>query len=189
MPTRAPFFFNPSAASYPGWTAPEDDNNDEYAPDFILVEDNEVCSSAVALDGINLVYRGSTAESTWDDTIDVCGDSMAIGYATWYTFTPPRDILIEASTCGRTDFDTQITILSGDCSRFTCEAHNDQSCGDQSRATWLAEQDKTYYVLVHGYREASGEYDLLLSPAAKYSGKDKCSKTPPLVNPIVRGCG
>ena len=159
-----------SDPSFPGWVAPGGGSGQD-APDFIFVENSEVCASAVALEGINLVYRGTTADATWDDTIDVCGDNMAIGYAQWYTFTSPRDILIEASTCGNTLFDTQITILSGDCSRFTCEAYNDQSCGDRSRATWFAEQGKVYYVLVHGYREANGEYDLLLSPVEKH---DKC---------------
>eukprot|EP00339_Tiarina_fusa_P025641 CAMPEP_0117006476 /NCGR_PEP_ID=MMETSP0472-20121206/6692_1 /TAXON_ID=693140 ORGANISM="Tiarina fusus, Strain LIS" /NCGR_SAMPLE_ID=MMETSP0472 /ASSEMBLY_ACC=CAM_ASM_000603 /LENGTH=1162 /DNA_ID=CAMNT_0004707955 /DNA_START=30 /DNA_END=3516 /DNA_ORIENTATION=+ len=170
-----PGFFHPDSSnpgpSHPATNQPESNppepavENEPIIFDFVLVGDNEACSNAAPMDAINVVYRGNTNETSWDDTVDVCGDSMAIGHSAWYTFASPVDILIEASTCGRTEFDTQITILSGDCGELRCEAFNDQSCGDQSRVTWFAQHDKVYHILVQGYREEKGVYDLTLSPA------------------------
>jgi hypothetical protein len=101
---------------------------------------------------------------------------------------------ILASTCNQTQYDSQISVYSGQggCSvenRYTdvrnleCIAGNDQQfyipptsaspyssssssyCGngDQSRLVFLAEPGTTYYILVHGYRSAVGNFELQLA--------------------------
>jgi len=69
---------------------------------------------------------------------------------------------VEASTCGNADFDTQITVLSGSCGDLSCVSFNDQACGDHSLVTWYAEADVTYYLMISGYREASGTFGLTM---------------------------
>jgi hypothetical protein len=68
-----------------------------------------------------------------------------------------------ASTCNNnTRFDTQISIYKGACGRLECVAANDQQCGngDQSRVAFYAESGSQYYVLVHGDRTRTGNFQL-----------------------------
>ena len=121
------------------------------------------CENAVLITDMNRPYYGSNWKAFWDETIDMCGDQMSTGYAVWYSFTTNSSKLVEASTCNNADFDTQVTVMSDSCKKPTCVAYNDQACGDQSLVTWYAEAFKTYYIMVHGYREASGTFGLTMT--------------------------
>jgi hypothetical protein len=91
-------------------------------------------------------------------------------------------MLVEASTCNNADFDTQITVMSGSCGETTCVSFNDQACGDQSLVTWYAEANTTYYIMVHGFREASGTFGLTLSEASQ---NDQCGNAMSLQSEAV----
>ena len=138
-----------------------------------IFEGSEIvaCGNAIPITEMDRAYYGSNWKAFWDETIDTCGDQMSTGYAVWYSFTTNSSKLVEVSTCNNADFDTQITVMSGLCSEPTCISYNDQACGDQSLVTWYAEAFTTYYVMVHGYREASGTFGLTM---AEVSHNDKC---------------
>ncbi len=123
------------------------------------------CSNAVPLTEMDRPYYGSNWKAFWDASIDTCGDQMSTGYAVWYSFSTNSSKLVQASTCDNADFDTQLTVMSGSCEATTCVSFNDQACGDQSLVTWYAEANTTYYIMVHGFREASGTFGLTLSEA------------------------
>jgi hypothetical protein len=93
---------------------------------------------------------------------------------------------VEASTCNNADFDTQITLLSGYCGELICVSFNDEACGSQSKVTWYAESNVTYYLMISGYREASGTFGLTLSQAIS---NDDCfdSMGPILSGSVVAG--
>jgi len=123
------------------------------------------CSNAVPLTEMDQPYYGSNWKAFWDASIDTCGDQMSTGYAVWYSFSTNSSKLVQASTCDNADFDTQLTVMAGSCEASTCVSYNDQACGDQSLVTWYAEANTTYYIMVHGFREASGTFGLTLSEA------------------------
>jgi hypothetical protein len=147
---------------------------------------NQACTNAVPLEGILGMYNDSTKNATWNDNQDICSDAMSVGYGAWYSFQVEESILIEASTCVDTNFDTQITIASGNCNGLQCVTFNDEACGAQSRATWYAEAGTTYYILVHGFREAQGDFVLTMKPA---ENNDQCddAKGPITVGSIMSG--
>jgi hypothetical protein len=59
-------------------------------------------------------------------------------------------------------FGTQISIYKGQCDILECVAANDQQCGngDQSRVAFYAKSGSKYYVLVHGDRTRTGNFQL-----------------------------
>ena len=65
-------------------------------------------------------------------------------------------------------FDTQISIFSGSCGEdgsvglLECVGGNDQGCGDQSRVIWATVHEEKYYILVHGWSIAEGDFRLKL---------------------------
>ena len=94
-----------------------------------------------------------------------CGDSMldASSPSVWYTVKGTGKAMT-ASTCDPvTAFDTQVTILSGNCTDLQCVTGNDQaSCGDKASATWETSEDKMYHVVVHGFGARWGTFALRL---------------------------
>ena len=173
-----------------GQLSPSDQETDlpQYDPNSNLFEGDEIvaCTNAEAMTAMNRPYFGSTWKSFWDSRINTCGDQMSTGYSIWYTYTSESSKLVEASTCENADFDTQITVLSGSCGELECVSFNDQACGDQSLITWYAEANVTYYLMVSGYREASGTFGLTMKEA--YNNDDCFEPAGPLeLGSVVAG--
>jgi len=138
-------------------------------PDF-FDNTHPSCGTSQQLSTTSLSYD-SMSDVKWDETINACGDSLEFGFATWYSVEVDESTFMEASTCNAADFDTQITVMSGDCGGLSCVTFSDNECGGQSWATWYAEKGKSYFVVVSGYREEWGEYTLSLNPTTI---NDKC---------------
>jgi hypothetical protein len=53
-------------------------------------------------------------------------------------------------------------LYTGDCETLTCADHNDDTITDESSlfAEFL-EQGQTYYLLVHGFDQAQGDFELV----------------------------
>ena len=80
---------------------------------------------------------------------------------------------LQVSTCNEhTDFDTIISIYTGTCDDLTCVANDDDSCGFVDGAS-IAEFDSTlgtiYYLVVHGYLGAVGDYGISVTEVAAKS--------------------
>lgn len=148
--------------------APDDVN----PPGGFFDSNHPQCGTSQELEATSIIYD-SMSQSTWDDSANSCGDSMELGFATWYFVEVEENTYMEASTCDAASFDTQITIMSGHCGFLSCVTFNDNSCGDQSRVTWYAEKGETYFVVVSGYRDDWGEYTLTMKPT---SINDQCAE-------------
>jgi hypothetical protein len=126
---------------------------------------NDFCSVAELID-LNSTILGSTTEALRDLSVeDTCFTSSA-GGDLWYKVVGRESTLI-ASTCGQaTDFDSQISVYTslqedGSCSNLECVATNDDECnGIASKVVWFAEQDKVYFIRVHGFASSVGNFSL-----------------------------
>ncbi len=143
---------------------------------------NDLCDNAVPV-GCDSVTAGSTTFATIDD--GVAGDCDGVDVTApgvWYTFTetafPGLVSDITLSTCDDADFDTKISVYEGDCGALTCVAANDDGdgCGNfTSELTFQSDGVSTYYILVHGFGGATGDFNLSVS----------CAPVPPFNDPIV----
>jgi hypothetical protein len=75
---------------------------------------------------------------------------------------------LQASLCGGATYDTRLSIFEGECpdgnmESLICVDGNDDFCGIESLVTWLSEDGKLYYILVHGYLQATGDFALSVS--------------------------
>ena len=135
--------------------------------------------------------QGSTVDANedWSNGLDACGTVHLNGHGVWYTVQVEGDTTLVASTCTEsTWYDTQLSVykiklgdddepatcLSKDSGshQLECITGNDQSgnscgnTGDQSRLTWRAVGGTEYYILVHGFRGAAGEFELVVDKFA-----------------------
>lgn len=75
------------------------------------------------------------------------------------------------------DFDTQVSIYSGEsCDDLSCVDANDDAPfpGPQSSLSVFLEAGFPYYVLVHGYNNAAGEYNMDINELER-AVNDECA--------------
>ena len=121
--------------------------------------ENDICSGALPID-CGETLSGSTADATLDTDAPVCAtDITAPGV--WYSFTDDSGLVTDytVSLCD-SDYDTKVTVYTGECGALVCETDNDDSCGLQSEATFQGDGNTTYYILVHGFGTATGNFNL-----------------------------
>jgi hypothetical protein len=122
--------------------------------------ENDFCGTAVEL-SIPSTAFGSTENATMDD-VDLCGNANTAP-GVWFSVIG-RGSSLTASLCGDgTEYDTQIYIFSGSCDMLTCIADDDDTCMTQSAVTWTAEEDEMYFVLVGGFNDEVGNFELILA--------------------------
>ena len=98
--------------------------------------------------------------------------SAPVGGAVWYVVEGTGNDMT-ASTCLMADYDTQISVFSGDCGALTCVGSNDDGeipgdpeptdCGLTSYFTFPTDEGTTYYIVVTGFGGNVGEFDLTVS--------------------------
>jgi hypothetical protein len=123
-----------------------------------------VCASSAPLE-CGASVSASTAESTAQSEIDSysCGDWDASGPEVIFSFTAPESGAFTArlvETALNTDLDVYVLGEEG----AGCDPSNCISYGNQE-ATWEAEADSTYYVVVDGFLGDSGQFTLELQCA------------------------
>ena len=82
---------------------------------------------------------------------------------TWFKVNVLEDSTLQASTCSEyTNFDTVVSIYTGDCSSLSCVYYNDDyMCSVNlysSTVEWSAEVNVDYYIAVSGYGTGFGKY-------------------------------
>lgn len=133
---------------------------------------NDLCSGALPL-ACNSSVTGSTTCAGVDGGLPFCGTTGGTAGGVWYTFTG-NGSFVKLSTCNATtNYDTKLHVFTGsNCSGFTCVAGNDdyfsttQTCnfsGLSSVVNFCTTPGQTYYVLVHGFSTAAGNYQLDMS--------------------------
>ena len=139
--------------------------------------ENDLCEGAIDLffekqlgaNGavlLSSLVMGSTVRATRDIDSSFCGASTAPGV--WYSLTG-TGALITAETCGVfSDYDTRLSVYTGDCVALDCVVSNDDACTNangccKSIVEWNSEVGITYRILVHGFSSRSGNYELLVT--------------------------
>ncbi|MDV7396824.1 hypothetical protein RZS08_35830, partial [Arthrospira platensis SPKY1] len=143
----------PTALNY-NPNATVDDGSCEYDDPVALA----FCADAISVACFQ-TYAGSTAGADVQDEAPDCGTSVTAP-GVWHSYVGTgRNV--EINTCG-SGFDTKLTVVTADCETgaIECVAANDDDCGLQSSVTFPAAFGQTFYILVHGFGNASGDYVL-----------------------------
>jgi hypothetical protein len=152
---------------------------------------NDDCSGAIPI-LCNSITAGSTTNASVDSAVaDDCADTFdptpfnptvdVTAPGVWYTFTDTSGLVsdIRLSTCDDATFDTKLSVYSGDCTGgLVCVAANDDDddcTGFTSTVEFVSDGSSTYYILVHGFGTASGDFNLSL----------ECTPIPPPNDMIV----
>lgn len=108
-----------------------------------------------------------------------CGSASVTSRGLWYSFTGTGAEVV-LSTCGQAQFDTKISVFTGDCNALACAAGNDDAAGcsgNSSRVRMLTQAGQSYLVLVHGFNQAAGTFTLSMTcnaACAPASPNDDC---------------
>jgi hypothetical protein len=128
---------------------------------------NDFCDGAIEVmpndGGFTL---GSTVPATLD-YVGTCDGITTTAPGVWYRLQGTGDSVI-VSTCHATLlFDTKLSVFEGSCGGLLCYASDDDGCagsgaggGTQSRVDFETEAGKMYYILVHGYKDETGQFQL-----------------------------
>jgi hypothetical protein len=113
---------------------------------------NDSCSEASEIVATSAKYHGSTL-SAKVSTTETCSGVLEEATGLFYKVAGTGETYT-FSTCNNiTDFDTEITVYSGDdCSQLKCvaNANDDDACGEQSTISFVSAANETYYVRVGG---------------------------------------
>ncbi|MEL6811917.1 MAG: T9SS type A sorting domain-containing protein [Bacteroidota bacterium] len=136
---------------------------------------NDECAGALPIACGETVVGDTNTASV--DTSPECNTSITAP-GVWYEFTDGSGLLSDyvVSLCdGGTDYDSKLTVYSGDCGTLVCVGDNDDTCGLQSEVAFQGDGSTTYYILVHGFGSATGNFSLNVS----------CTPVPPPNDLIV----
>jgi hypothetical protein len=134
---------------------------------------NDVCSGATPMTCGN-TESGSTSLATFDG-VGFCGTANTAP-GVWYSFVGDGSV-VTASTCNSANYDTKISVFSGGCAGLTCVDGEDDTSGCSGFTTelsWCTEPGVEYFILVHGFVNATGDFDLSISCAPTSSNDDVC---------------
>lgn len=141
---------------------------------------NDLCSNAAPL-SCGQTVAGTTSGATFDAT-SFCGTSNTAP-GVWYVLTtPPGAASLNVSTCNQASYDTKLTVFSGSCGSLTCVGGQDDAAGCSGFTTNLTVSvsgSTTYYILVHGFSSATGNFNLTASCTIA-AGNDVCSGATPI---------
>lgn len=121
------------------------------------------CGDAIGV-GANSSTLGLTTGATVDG-VDDCGTAISAP-GVWYTVTGTGNTLTASTCSASTDYDTKISVFCGDCDGLNCIGGNDDGvgCDDfQSEFSWCSQAGATYYILVHGFDDNTGTFELNMS--------------------------
>ncbi len=148
---------------------------------------NDDCANAITL-SCGQTVSGSTTAST-DDGVADCGTTYDGGQGVWYYFSG-NDNLVTLTTCDQANFDTKISVYSGSCGSLTCVDGNDDdiNCtGNTSTISFVASSGTDYYILIHGFLGATGDFDLTVTCTPPPSNDDCANAIPVACGDVVSG--
>ena len=123
---------------------------------------NDLCEDALPLESFQ---TGSTALATIDSNAGTCGFTSVSSPGVWYTVSGVSGQITVDTCSSSSNFDTKISVFQGSCGALTCVDGNDDDfgcsiSGVHSSVTWTATESEQYFVLVHGFGGAVGEFGL-----------------------------
>ncbi len=161
-----------NGATWAGYASPFDMvyNFSGECTDITVIPDPtyDTCDGALPINCGEAV-QGDTLTATTDAVPD-CDPNVPGAPGVWYKFEDTSGLAsnILVSTCSaNTDYDTQLTIYTGDCPNgLVCVTNNDDSpnCSNfQSEAEFSSDGNSTFYILVQGWNGSVGNFELTLT--------------------------
>ncbi|HEY3295092.1 MAG TPA: serine protease [bacterium] len=141
------------------------------------VPPNDACPGA-SITSLPYTNSGSTCTATANYTGCVTASSPDVVY----TLNIPSCQTVTVSTCG-SNFDTQLSIYAGGAcpGEFLVACNDDNYCGPnftvQSTATFVAQGNTNYYILIGGYNGETGNYTLNVTGTPFTPPNDVCPGT------------
>jgi hypothetical protein len=126
--------------------------------------ENDTCDGALPI-SCGETIAGTTNNATIDTNVAPdCGTTVT-SPGVWYVYEDTSGLVtdITISMCnGNTAYDSKLSVYTGDCGAppLTCVTGNDDSCGLQSEVSFQSDGATTYYILVHGFGGATGDFEL-----------------------------
>jgi hypothetical protein len=147
---------------------------------------HNVCTGAKYLT-IPETVDGSTEFASVEEVqqyLAECGVETFDGPSVWFQVVG-QGAVITASTCGGTTaaFRTRLSVLEGEsCNNLQCVVRDDprvvDNCDLHASVSWMAEQNVTYYILLRGWREEYGNFQLTVH--SDFVPNDTCSGATPV---------
>jgi len=128
---------------------------------------NDDCVNAIPV-AVPSLTSGTTVGATSDAAYPFCGTGIT-SPGVWYTFMGTGTDLVasmcENSSNGSADYDTKVSVYCLDCDpgAVVCVGGNDDESGCNFHSTFGpfgTDVGATYFVLVHGFGGATGNFDL-----------------------------
>ena len=125
------------------------DRNDNGIGDACDFSDNDLPCGAIELDLTvgEITIDGQTTDASTDPENDACFNSSAPGV--WFRIAGTGGEMFAETCGGTTDYDTALSVFTGDCDELTCLGANDDACGLQSAGAWASERGTDYLSLIH----------------------------------------
>ncbi len=146
----------------------------------LFADGGEDCPTAVVIASLPFCDVGSTVGAI--DNYTDCGFNTSPDEV--YSYTPSVNEIINITlcpnACGSTDYDSRLAVYNSS-SCTTNIACNDDACGLQSSLPPLAvTAGTTYFIVVDGYTNNSGNYAISVSVAPPAPANDDCSGAVPV---------
>jgi hypothetical protein len=119
---------------------------------------NDPCANAAPIQ-CGQTANGTTAGAT-SDTAPLCGTSISAP-GVWYVFAGNGQ-QVTMTTCPDNSYDTKLNVYTGSCGALTCVIGNDDIADGVycSSVTFIAEAGTSYLILVQGYNNQTGPFQL-----------------------------
>jgi hypothetical protein len=130
--------------------------------------ENDICEEATMLE-LGDTTQGETDFAKMEDDVEFlsCGLSQGGNFSApgvWY-WVEGGGYPVQASA--NAEYDLQLTVFSGSCDSLRC-VDGSEGIGDDflnARVIWNAEEGVSYYIYVHGFSNAVGEFELFYETA------------------------
>jgi len=142
---------------------------------------NDECSNAQ-----NISCGSPVAGTLNGATVDIVPNCLAQNNGedgVWYSFTG-NNSYVTFSTCGTSQFDSQLSVYSGDCGNLVCVVANDdnplcEANGNSSYISFNALSGTNYFVCVHANTQPNINYNFSLNcscaPLCSVPVNDNCT--------------
>ncbi|MBN1457008.1 MAG: hypothetical protein JW912_04060 [Sedimentisphaerales bacterium] len=140
-----------------------------------IVLPGDVCSSAIEITSLPYTDTGTTVSMN-DDYYEICYASAAGAPDVVYSYTPSYSAAVRIELCN-SSYDTKVYVYEDTCGEVlsgTQIACNDDACGtdgSRSRIDYVVfNLGSTYYIVVDGYGNYAGDYELTVSLTGAITG-------------------
>ena len=128
---------------------------------IVQIPGNDLIANAVEL-SVGASEAGTTIDSSIDTGSPVCSGQTVSAGGVWY-FAAGTGNSMTAALCGGPSYDSRLSVYCQQGGQLTCLGGNDDFCGVLSSVTFCSQEGATYFILVHGFSAATGDFQITLS--------------------------